>query len=207
MTTRKKRIYNSEGRSAQAAQTKSRILDAARKLLQSDGFDAVTIEKIALAAEVSAPTIYSLFQSKRGILRALMDDALPPDQHHALVEGGKQKSAKERLAVGAKLARQIYDAERAQMDIFRGASVLAPEFRVFEQEREQRRYKRQEETVKTMWKEKVFLKGLTLTKARDILWAFTGRDMYRMFVIEQGWTPDEYEKWLAQLLAKTLLRE
>jgi hypothetical protein len=32
-----------------------------------------------------------------------------------------------------------------------------------------------------------------------------GRDMYRMFVIEQGWTSDEYETWRAQLLMKTLV--
>ncbi len=43
-----------------------------------------------------------------------------------------------------------------------------------------------------------------VSKARDILWAFTGRDMYRMFVIEQGWTSEEYETWLAQLLVKML---
>jgi hypothetical protein len=31
--------------------------------------------------------------------------------------------------------------------------------------------------------------------------------MYRMFVVEQGWTSEEYEKWLAQLLIKTLIGE
>ena len=46
----------------------------------------------------------------------------------------------------------------------------------------------------------------SIKKARDILWAFTGRDMYRMLVMEQGWTSDEYEKWLAQLLATTLIK-
>jgi hypothetical protein len=56
-----------------------------------------------------------------------------------------------------------------------------------------------------MIKEKSLAKGLTLQEARDILWALTGRDMYRMFVIERKWTPDEYEKWLAQLLIKSLL--
>ena len=37
------------------------------------------------------------------------------------------------------------------------------------------------------------MKGLVMAKAHDILWAFTGRDMYRMLVIEQGWSSDEYE--------------
>lgn len=205
-TNNKKRVYNSESRDAQAAQTRSRILICAKELFQAKGFEFVTIEKIAKSAEVSEPTIYLLFQSKRGILRALMDDALPADQHKALVEKGKgEKSAKKRLMIAAKISRQMYDAERAQMDIFRGASVLAPEFKELEKEREQRRYKRQEETIKTMWEEKSLAKGLSLSKARDILWAFTGRDMYRMFVVEQEWTSDEYEKWLAQLLVKALI--
>ncbi len=56
-----------------------------------------------------------------------------------------------------------------------------------------------------MMKEKILAKGLTLQKARDILWTLTGRDMYRMLVIERGWTSDEYEKWLAQILVKSLL--
>ena len=93
------------------------------------------------------------------------------------------------------------------MAIFQGASILAPEFKELEQMREQRRYKRQEESIKIIANAGALLKGLTLSKARDILWAFTGRDMYRMFVIEQGWTSDEYETWLAQALVKVLLRD
>jgi AcrR family transcriptional regulator len=206
MQNRKKRVYNSENRDAQAALTKDRILDAARTLFQSEGFEGVTIEKIAQAAEVSMPTIYSIFGSKRGILRALMDQALPVAQFDDLVQKAEQEqSAKKYFALSAKIARQMYDAERAQMDIFRGASVLAPEFKELERERELRRYTRQEKTMKALAKKKALAQGLTLSKARDILWAFTGRDMYRMFVVEQGWKSEEYEKWLAQLLVTTLV--
>jgi hypothetical protein len=56
-----------------------------------------------------------------------------------------------------------------------------------------------------MMKENSLMEGLDPTKARDILWALTGRHMYRMFVIEQKWTSDEYEKWLTQLLISTLI--
>jgi AcrR family transcriptional regulator len=206
MSIQKKRTYNSENRNAQASQTKNRILESARQLFQSEGFECVTIEKLAQAAEVSVPTVYSLFQSKRGVLFALMDEALPTVQFNALVEEGKlEKSAKKRLMVTAKLTRKLYDSESKQIDIFQGASVLAPEFKEQQKEREQRRYLRQEEFVKTLMKEKALLKGLTVSQARDILWAFTGRDIYRMFVVERGWTSEEYEKWLAQLLIKTLL--
>ncbi len=201
-----KRAYYSENRDAQAAQTRFQILQAAKKLFQTEGFDRVTINKLAEAAEVATPTIYAIFKSKRGVLQSLIDDALPPAQFEALVDDSMQeKSPKKRLSLCAKLARQIYDAERGLMDILREASVVAPEFRELEQEREKRRYERQGEYVKEMIMEKSLMKGLTLQKARDILWTLTGRDMYRMFVIERGWTSDEYEKWLTQLLIKSLL--
>lgn len=203
---RKKRAYNSETRDAQAAQTRSQILKVAKKLFRTEGFDRVTINKLAKAAEVSMPTIYAIFKSKRGVLQSLIDHALPPERFAALVEDSMQeKSAKKRLGITAKLARQIYDAERDLMDILRGASVLAPEFKELEREREMRRYERQGEYVKKMIKEKSLSRGLTLQKARDILWVMTGRDIYRMFVIERGWTSDRYEKWLSQLLVKSLL--
>lgn len=137
-----------------------------------------------------------------------MDEALPTEQFNALVEQSKQeKSTKKRLMITAKIARQLYDSERTQIDIFQGASVLAPEFKEMQKEREQRRYLRQEEYVKTLMSEKALRKDLSLSQARDILWAFTGRDIYRMFVVERGWTSDDYEKWLAQLLINTLIAD
>jgi len=78
-------------------------------------------------------------------------------------------------------------------------------FKGLEIERERRRYQRQKETVEAMANEKAFMDNLSLVKARDILWAFTGRDFYRMLVVERSWSSDEYEKWLAELLIQVLL--
>ncbi len=204
--SREKRPYHSVARETQAAQTRSQILEAAKKLFQSEGFDRVTINKLGKAAEVSMPTIYALFKSKRGVLQSLIDAALPPKQFETLVkESMEEKSATKRLNITAKLTRSIYDSEKELMDILRGASVVAPEFKKLEQEREKRRYDRQGEYVKKLMKDNCLAQGLTLLKARDILWALTGRDIYRMFVIERKWTSDEYEKWLAQLLIESLL--
>ncbi|MBS0584802.1 MAG: TetR/AcrR family transcriptional regulator [Verrucomicrobia bacterium] len=175
-------------------------------LIESKGFEKVTIEEIAREAQVSSPSIYSIFQSKRGILLGLMDEALPPEQHAALVEQGKkEKCPRKRLEITAAISRQLYDAEKAQLSFLRGASILDPVFKGLEIERERRRYQRQKETVETMANEKAFTENLPISKVRDILWAFTGRDFYRMLVIERGWSSDEYEKWLRELLIQTLL--
>lgn len=154
------------------------------------------------------PTIYAIFKSKRGVLQALIDEALPPKQFAALVDVSMQeKSPKECLKITAKLSRSIYDAEKGLMDILRGASVVSPEFKELEQEREMRRYQRQGDYVQKLMDDKVLRQGLTLEKARDILWALTGRDIYRLFVIERGWSSDSYETWLGELLVKSLLDE
>ena len=133
----KKRIYSSETRDAKAAQTRSQILKAAKQLFQNKGFDRVTIDMLAKAAGVSMPTIYAVFKSKRGVLQSLIDDALPSEQFTELVDGSmNEQSPRKRLNITAKLSRQIYDAERGLIDILRGASVVAPEFKELEQERE-----------------------------------------------------------------------
>lgn len=206
MSIPKKRTYNAANRHAQAESTKNRILEAGKKLFQSEGFEKVTIEKLAQEAQVSTPTIYSLFQSKRGILFALMDAAIPVDRRGDLVEQAKTETCpKKRIAYGAKIARLIYDAERSQMALFRGAAVLAPEFKELEEERENRRYHLQEESVEDMFKKGGFHPELTLAQVRDILWTLTSRDLYRMLVVERGWTSDAYEQWLSELLVKSLV--
>ncbi len=150
--------------------------------------------------------IYLLFQSKRGLLRALMDEAYPSEQFNALVEAEKkEKSPHKRLAISASMARRIYDAEHDEMNLFKSAAVLGPELKELEAEKEARRYMRQEESVRRLFDEKHLKTSLTLTEARDIIWVYTGRDMYRMLVIERGWSPDAYEAWLAQALVHELL--
>jgi AcrR family transcriptional regulator len=206
MSTPKKRSYYSESRKAQSQETKNRIFACAKMLFESKGFENVTIDEIAREAQVSAPSIYSIFQSKRGILLGLMDEALSPEQFEALVEQGKKETCpRKRLEITASIARQLYDAERTQLGFLRGASILDPVFKDLEMERERRRYQRQQETVETMANEKIFTDRLSVSKVRDILWAFTGRDFYRMLVMERSWSSDEYEKWLADLLIQTLL--
>lgn len=206
MSNIKKRAYNSSGRKVKAEETKKRILDAARSLFKSEDFELVTIETIAKLAEVSSQMIYLLFQSKRGLLCALMDEAYPSEAFNELVEAEKREiSPKKRLAISAKMARNIYDAEHREMNLFQSTAILGPECKALEAEKEARRYVRQEESVRRLFDEKHLKKTLDLTKARDIIWTYTGRDLYRMLVIERGWSPDAYETWLAEALVHELL--
>src|SRR5262249_34391216 len=47
--------------------------------------------------------------------------------------------------------------------------------------------------------------GISKRKARDLVWCLTGSEVYRMLVLEKGWTSDEYEEWLGESLVRELL--
>src|SRR6266568_7849399 len=71
----KKRAYKSLVRRRQAGDTRGRIVEATRQLLQTKGYAGMTIEAIAQRAEVSAQSVYGIFKSKTGILAELLNQS------------------------------------------------------------------------------------------------------------------------------------
>jgi hypothetical protein len=112
----------------------------------------------------------------------------------------------ERLRYAARIARRIFDSERPVLDLLRGAGVLAPELSRVEQERESMRYERQEPLIEYLVKKKKLRPGLSRARAREILWALTSRDLYRMLVRERRWSSQAFEDWLGRTLIEALLR-
>lgn len=58
-------------RQRQAKATANLIVTAAKELFLEQGYASTTIEAIAEHADVAASTVYAVFGSKRGILRAI----------------------------------------------------------------------------------------------------------------------------------------
>jgi len=203
-----KRKYNSQNRRNKAAQTRETIAEAAKELFARRGYESVTIEEIAVKAGVPVPTVYGLFKSKKGILKEVIERALFGREYEALIQQTKQiRHPLQRLRGVAKIARSVYDSERAGMNLLRGAVVVAPEFGELEREREQRRFERQSVTLEQLSAAKALRPGISLTTARDILWALTGREPYRLLVVEKNWSPDRYAKWLGDLLIQALIEK
>src|SRR3954447_7264446 len=67
-----RRSYRSPLREAQAAATRTRILDAALAEMTSRGYGPTSVAAVAKAAGVSSETIYAVFGSKRGIVEAML---------------------------------------------------------------------------------------------------------------------------------------
>ena len=206
MVTPRKRKYVSATREEAAGKTRRRVLDAATVLFARSGFDRVTIARIAARAKVSVPTVYALFKSKEGLLHAILESALFGDAFQAArarLDGVTDPVLL--IERSAEVARAIYESESSAIGLLRGASAFSPALRKVEREFEEVRYAMQEARVRLLFSERKARPGLGLDEARRILWMYTGRDIYRMLVEEGGWSPDEYQSWLAETLVTSLV--
>ncbi len=202
----KTRTYSSSVRAEAADETRARILASAKDLFGRRGIDAVTIAEIAAQSGVAGSTVYAVFKSKEGILRELMEQSL---------FGGRFKSAQQILAgIGdpveaiartSHVARAIYESESSDLGLLRSVSGFSPALRKIEDEFERTRFAMQEFRLRRLFEAGRAKPGITLDEARRILWMYTSRDVYRMLVIEGGWTPDRYQEWLGQTLIATLV--
>src|SRR5882672_6966469 len=73
------RRYRSDRRTAQARETRVRVLAAATAVFLRRGFSAATIREIAAAAAVSVATVESLLGTKARLLKAAIDVAIAGD--------------------------------------------------------------------------------------------------------------------------------
>ena len=55
------------------ADTRSRLLRAAAELFASRGYDSVSVNEVAAAADRSSGAVYAHFSSKQGLLKALLE--------------------------------------------------------------------------------------------------------------------------------------
>lgn len=202
----KRRAYSSSLRAGAADETRARILASAHELFSRDGVDAVTIAEIAERSGVAGSTVYSIFKSKEGMLRALM---------HRSLFGGKFQSAQqlldgisdpvEMVALTPSVSRAIYESESSDLGLLRNVSGFSRALRQIEEEFEQARYDMQEERLRLLFAAGRARSGLSFDEARRIMWMYTSRDVYRMLVIEGGWTPDHYQAWLSTTLVAALV--
>jgi len=202
----RKRSYKSLVRQRQATDTRRRIVEVTRQLLQSEGYDGMTIQAIARRAEVSAQSVCAIFKSKTGILIALLDQSMFGADYEDTVRQAISASDPEtRLRRAASVARQIRGAQSAVFDLLRGSGVVAPELAKLEQQRERLRYEKEEGVITFLRDAGKLRPGLSHKTARDIFWMLTGGDVYRMLVRERGWPPQKYQKWLSDTLVHSLL--
>jgi AcrR family transcriptional regulator len=200
------RTYSSQLRAQSAEETRKRILAAAKFLFGRKGIDRVTIADVGERAGVASSTIYAIYKSKDGILRALMEQSL---------FGSRFRDAQKLLAgvtdplklveLTSHVSRAVYESESSDLGLLRHASGFSPALRKMEQEFEKIRYDMQKQRLRLLFDAGRARKGLSFDEARRIMWMYTSRDVYRMLVHEGGWTPQRYQDWLLRTLQDALV--
>ncbi len=205
MKVKTKRGYDSRARRARADVLRGQILEAARSLFAQRGFDRVTIGEIATKAGSSAQTVYAAYKSKAGILKTIIAHTFFGDAYEALVARLKTETdPHELLRITAAISRVIFDREKAEIGIIRGASAFSRELYLVEKKFETLRYDLQESRARLLVERYPRAAALGLQHVRDVMWMLTGRDTYRMLVVERCWAAVDYEAWLANALITLL---
>jgi AcrR family transcriptional regulator len=201
-----KRRYVAPRRAESAEDTRSHILAAATALFGRKGIDKVTIAEIGSRAGVATSTVYAIYKSKDGLLRALMKRSLLGREFQAAQAVLQGVTDPVRLIeLTSQVSRAIYQAESSELGLVRHASGFSPALRRIEKDFERLRLSLQAERVRLLFAAGKAREGLTLEEARRILWMYTSRDIYRMLVHEGGWTADRYQQWLSQRLVESLI--
>jgi AcrR family transcriptional regulator len=202
----KKRTYLSPGRAEAAEERRASILASAKALFGRRGIDAITIAEIAEKSGVAGSTVYAIFKSKEGILRALMEQSLFSERFQSARQVLADVSDPvEMIALTSRVSRAIYESESSDLGPLRNVSGFSPALRKIEEEFERTRYRMQEERLRRLFEAGRAKSGIGFDEARRVMWMYTSREIYRMLVIEGGWTPDRYQEWLSQTLVAALV--
>ena len=191
-------------RAERAAVTRRRIAEAARALFSQQGYGATTLTAIAVEAGVAVQTVYAVYGSKAGILRALREEVLRQPEAEALYEGAIQApSAERKVALFARSIRRRWEYGHDVVAIHADAASTDPTLRIeVDQVLAIRRAgigRLAQSLVPRL------AASVDVARATAILDSLTLPEVYREFVDVQGWTPDEFEAWLDSTLRQQLL--
>jgi len=206
----KKRAYSSSVRREQAAQTRTRILEAAGELFAAHGYARTTIAAIAQRADVAADTVYATFGSKARVLTALIDLRLAPaggvanvmdrPQAHAVRDEVDQRR---QIAAFARDMAAVSARVRPMYEILRTASAVEPEMAAIRAEMDSYRLRNMRQVVS--WIASHGALRVDVERAGEIVWALVSPDVARLFCDIQGWSQDQYAEWLEDTLVRLLL--
>ncbi|MEV0062790.1 helix-turn-helix domain-containing protein [Nocardia sp. NPDC050718] len=199
-----RRRYDSLRRTLQAKATSAEIAHAARRLFVAQGWAATTVREVAREAGVSAPTVYSAYGSKTGLVQAIVDAAdLSADGPRMLAElDAAAGDPPRQLAAMAGYDRRLFERAADVIALVREAGRTEPELATTYRDA-RRRADDVRVQVFTSWPDGTLRDDLDT--AVDIYAALCTIDVFTTFTTERGWSPDRVEKWWATTLSRELL--
>ena len=190
------------------SQTRLRVLETARRLLEERGYHGVGLEEFATGAGVSRQTVYLHFGSKSGLLVALVEWV---DQSEGLAElfdpVWSSTNGTEALA-RAIAATAVYEPR-----IHRLAMVLAtvrrtdPAADAAWQDRMSGRRSAFRQIVNRIRRDGMLAPGWNVDDAVDLIWAVTAPWTYDALVVERGWPSSRWVRHTRDLLFSALIQQ
>lgn len=188
------------------------VLDAAGTLFVERGYGGTTIEAISRASDVPQPTVYRLFSSKEGILKALIDVSVAGDDEPVpLTERPQVRSLlsaagpKDRVARLAAVSVEINTRTAPIYRILVSAAGSDNAAAGILEELTRQRQEGQGRVAASLARSGALRPGLRARDAADLIYALASPELYHLFVIDRRWSPQRLERWLSDSLTHQLL--
>ncbi len=195
-------------------ETEAKIAEAATELFCTLGYVDTTMASIAAAAGVSVQTLYLRHGSKAAILSAALDVAIAGDAEPvALTERSEdffvralaEPDAARAVATWAHGARCISDRTHGLYDVIRSASADPEVAEVLGKNRRDRLAGHQ--VLADALVTKVgYDTDVSVQRTTDLLYALGTEDAYLLFVVDRGWSADEWERWVVDTVTAQIVR-
>jgi AcrR family transcriptional regulator len=207
-----RRTYDGAARQARTRRTQAAVVEAAQSLFVERGYAATTIEAISDRSDTPQATVYRLFSSKLGILKALLDVSIGGDDRALPMADRRQVRAllsdadpanqltgfaallREIMARVGPVHRVLADAARSDQD---AAALLA--------EIARQRHEGQQGIARSLARSGALRPGLGERDAADVIHALASPEVYGLLVTDRGWSGERYETWLRSILTDQLL--
>lgn len=191
-------------RQRQALETQRLIVEAARDLFLEQGYTATTIEAISARAGVAVSTVYTIYKNKRGILKAIREAWHQESGQREFYQQAMQETdPQRRIEMFAHATRRQWETSAAMIAVYTSAasadSEAAAELHTALQGR------RANITAFIRDTAALLRPDVSEERAAAIYLALTHSEVYQELVVVAGWSPDEYEVWLAGVLKQQLL--
>ena len=188
------------------------VTDAARTLFLERGYGATTIEAISALADVPPATVYRLFSSKRGILKALLDVSIVGDHEnvpmaqrpHVQALLGETEPTSQ-LAGFVANAVQVNSRTAPIYRILVSAAASDTDAAALLDDLTQQRQQGQGLIARSLARRGALRPKLREREAADIIHALMSPEIYQLLVVDRAWPAAKYERWLTAILVDQLL--
>jgi AcrR family transcriptional regulator len=196
-------------RRERGARTRTQILEEARRLFFERGFEATTMQEVADAAGVAVQTVYFNFRTKSRLLAGVADTVIlgdrPADEWRERPWGTRMlrsPNPREVLQAFVEGDAEIKSHLAAFVRALGGDVPTDPESLAAQDRGRDEFFGAVVDRLVSMGD---LRRGLSATRAVDIIRAVNSLQAYRDLTERRGWTVAEWKGWLTRLLADQLL--